>query len=161
MKTSINKSESELDKMKRESFEWLDRYGKTAHPFISVAINAFSQLSAVTDEDIHKASMKYCDVGGNIGLAGRLGYFVGATNMRDGLIPASGNTVKKEEIIDINFIKWYSGMDEQKIRNAFKRYKNEVLSSAPDTKIEKGKEEFKTPQWFLNRKKKRTKKYNG
>lgn len=31
------------------------------------------------------------------------------------------------EIQDINFIKWYSGMDEKKIRNAFKRYKIEVL----------------------------------
>jgi hypothetical protein len=46
MKTSININESDLDKMKRESLEWIDRYGKTAPPFISVAINAFSQLPA-------------------------------------------------------------------------------------------------------------------
>jgi hypothetical protein len=39
-------------------------------------------------------------------------------------------------IHDINFIKWYSGIEEQKIRSAFKRYKNEVLSSAPDIKTE-------------------------
>ncbi|MFA5715030.1 MAG: hypothetical protein WC998_04790 [Candidatus Paceibacterota bacterium] len=36
---------------------------------------------------------------------------------------------KKEDIKDINFIKWYSGMEEHKIRNAFKRYKNEVKQS--------------------------------
>lgn len=30
-----------------------------------------------------------------------------------------------DDIADINFIKWYSGMEESKIRNAFKRYKNE------------------------------------
>lgn len=35
----------------------------------------------------------------------------------------------REEIKDINFIKWYSGMDEQKIRNAFKRYQKEVLNN--------------------------------
>jgi hypothetical protein len=29
---------------------------------------------------------------------------------------------KEETIHDINFIKWYSGMDEVKIRNAYKRY---------------------------------------
>jgi len=34
----------------------------------------------------------------------------------------------REEIADINFIKWYSGMDEEKIRNAFKRYQKEVLN---------------------------------
>lgn len=27
-----------------------------------------------------------------------------------------------DDIKDINFIKWYSGMDESKIRNAYKRY---------------------------------------
>ena len=32
----------------------------------------------------------------------------------------------REELRDINFIKWYSGMDEQKIRNAFERYKKET-----------------------------------
>ena len=32
----------------------------------------------------------------------------------------------REEIKDINFIKWYSGMDEKKIRNAFERYKKET-----------------------------------
>ena len=31
-----------------------------------------------------------------------------------------------EGIKDINFIKWYSGMEEQKIRNAFERYKKEI-----------------------------------
>lgn len=41
MKTVINKDESELDKMKRESLEWIERYGKNAPPFISVAVNAF------------------------------------------------------------------------------------------------------------------------
>lgn len=55
MKTAVDKNESELDKMKRESLEWLDRYGKTAPPFISVAVNAFFQSksfqpSEVTDE---------------------------------------------------------------------------------------------------------------
>ena len=29
----------------------------------------------------------------------------------------------EEEIKDINFIMWYSGMEESKIRNAYKRYK--------------------------------------
>jgi hypothetical protein len=62
----------------------------------------------------------------------------------DSEISSLKEQIKKEEtlpndIADINFIKWYSGMDEQKIRNAFKRYKNEVLSSAPD--IKKGKED--------------------
>jgi hypothetical protein len=41
MKTAIDKNESELEKMKRESLEWIERYGKTAPPFISVAVNAF------------------------------------------------------------------------------------------------------------------------
>jgi hypothetical protein len=34
--------------------------------------------------------------------------------------------VSDEDIQDINFIKWYSGMQEQKIRSAFERYKNET-----------------------------------
>ena len=36
------------------------------------------------------------------------------------------------EISDINFIKWYSGMEEQKIRNAFERYKKEVSGEGSD-----------------------------
>ena len=55
MKTAIDKNESEIEKMKRESLEWLERYGKTAPSVISVAINAFSQpKEQVTDEEIEK-----------------------------------------------------------------------------------------------------------
>jgi hypothetical protein len=42
MKTAIDKNESELEKMKRESLEWIERHGP-APSFILVAINAFSQ----------------------------------------------------------------------------------------------------------------------
>jgi hypothetical protein len=41
MKTVIDKNETELQKMKRESLEWIERYGKNAPPFIFVAVNAF------------------------------------------------------------------------------------------------------------------------
>jgi hypothetical protein len=42
-------------------------------------------------------------------------------------------------IEDINFIKWYSGMDEQKIRNAYERYLKEQPKPAveqPETSAE-------------------------
>jgi hypothetical protein len=41
MKTAIDKNESELEKMKREALEWIERC-KGAPPFISVAVNAFT-----------------------------------------------------------------------------------------------------------------------
>jgi hypothetical protein len=56
MKTAIDKNESELEKMKREALEWLERYGKTAPPFISVAVNAFNpvfQSEGEGEEEIH------------------------------------------------------------------------------------------------------------
>jgi hypothetical protein len=177
-KTSINKNESELDKMKRESLEWIDRYGKTAPPFISVAINAFSQLPTVTDEqrlkileevklhfDIYSDHSTHC-----------LGYRNLTQKIKGlrALIPASDNTVKEEGMTDLRTLMLLissridqgydmSNSDLKALWNSLSDIvtKFNDISSAPDTKIEKGKEEFKTPQWFLDRKKKRTKKYNG
>ncbi len=47
-------------------------------------------------------------------------------------------------IADINFIKWYSGMEEQKIRSAFERYKREVMPDVNAAKqpTAKGAEEI-------------------
>ena len=42
--------------------------------------------------------------------------------------------INSETIHDINFIKWYSGMEEQKIRNAFERYKREAKIKRAITK---------------------------
>ena len=36
---------------------------------------------------------------------------------------------QEEEIRDINFIKWYSGMEEEKTRKAYNRYTKECLNS--------------------------------
>jgi hypothetical protein len=55
MKIAINKNETELEKMKRESLEWIERHGKTAPPFISVAVNAFCSES--TREKVPNLSM--------------------------------------------------------------------------------------------------------
>jgi len=98
----------------------------------------------------------------------------GAKAMRDGLIPASGNTVKEECMTDLRTLMLLissridqgydmSNSDLKALWNSLSDIVTKLndIPSAPDIKIEKGKEEFKTPQWFLDRKKKRTKKYNG
>ena len=54
MKTSVDKNESELSKMKREALEWIERYGKKAPPFISVAVNAFPEYST----DLHPVDLE-------------------------------------------------------------------------------------------------------
>ena len=36
-----------------------------------------------------------------------------------------------EELKDIGFIQWYSGMEEYKIRNAYERYKREIEQGQP------------------------------
>lgn len=41
MKTAIDKNETYISKLKRESLEWLERYGKNAPAFIFIAVNAF------------------------------------------------------------------------------------------------------------------------
>ena len=51
MKTAIDKNESELDKMKREALEWMEVKGKSAPPFIFVAINAFKESESVASAD--------------------------------------------------------------------------------------------------------------
>lgn len=47
-----------------------------------------------------------------------------------------------ETLKDINFIKWYSGMEEVKIRNAYNRYLKEVHPIEPQEPIER----FSRPQ---------------
>jgi hypothetical protein len=99
MKAAIEKNESEIEKMKRESLEWIDRRGKTAPPFISLAINAFPSTplpdtgKEVSDEDI--IDWAYTDKTGksdspeyawSLIIAGRI---EGAKAMRDGKIKPS------------------------------------------------------------------------
>lgn len=224
MKTAIDKNESDLDKMKRESLEWVGRYGKTAPPFISVAINAFSsyqlkQTAKEGDELFKKVYIKsesdlpkksdwfftdkgmqhffsnadkkwsdnvkidwylqpiqpkevqsFCacgtkdnelDVNGECitcgkklnpkkvqpseGMRDLMQYVTNllyraredeSASIEDFDLWVESQTQllseyasqlpKVTEIQDINFVKWYSGMDEQKIRNAFERYKRET-----------------------------------
>ena len=38
---TAEENETELDRMKREANQWLDKYGLSAPPFIHVAVNAF------------------------------------------------------------------------------------------------------------------------
>lgn len=66
MKTAIDKNESELEKMKRESLEWLERYGKVAPPFISVAVNSYQEKMKevqTTEKQISMCSI--CDFKNN------------------------------------------------------------------------------------------------
>ena len=149
-KTSINKNESELDKMKRESLEWIDRYGKTAPPFISVAINAFSQLPAVTDEDIAEwansvdivSALNSSFVSTEDDISPFEWAVFAAKAMRDGLIPASGNTVKEEEnkvkFLINDVCKWedspgYDSLEKTLSDKYFVRFKN-YISSTPNIK---------------------------
>lgn len=55
--------------------------------------------------------------------------------------PSPDSQVREEQIADINFIKWYSGMEEQKIRNAFERYTREVISHSDQPQVREEEQE--------------------
>lgn len=61
MKTAIE-NESEFDKLKRESLEWIKRQ-KYVPPFISVAVNAFNPIEQSKPE-IYEPYFGWCDVSG-------------------------------------------------------------------------------------------------
>jgi hypothetical protein len=146
---------------------------------VSKTINV-SQLPAVTDEEETKSILEpiqnalYATIrlsqDNCIDLSvGILEYIrdAGFKVVRNSLIPASCNTVKDEEnkvkFLINDVCKWedspgYDSLEKTLSDKYFVRFKNSI-SSAPD--INQGGKGIKTPQWFLNRKKKRTKKYNG
>ena len=59
MKTVIDKNETELERMKRESLEWLNKH-PTAPSFIRVAISAFPELKSQIEQEDKTA----CHCGG-------------------------------------------------------------------------------------------------
>lgn len=62
MKTAVDKNEFHFDRMKRQSFKWLEKH-TTAPPFLHLALNQFKpsdcQRSKLIDEEIEKAAMEY------------------------------------------------------------------------------------------------------
>lgn len=57
MKAAVDKNESEMPKMKREALEWLDKRGKTAPPFIHLAVNSIQPIEP--DKSAEEVKQKY------------------------------------------------------------------------------------------------------
>jgi hypothetical protein len=62
MKTAVDKNESELDKLKREAFEWMEHKHIIAPPIVHLALEAYGQRSELTDGEIKQKAWEIVSI---------------------------------------------------------------------------------------------------